>query len=158
MPRITLQTLIAAPLERCFDLSLSVDLHQLSTSSTGEHIVAGVRAGVMNAGETVTWRAKHFGVWQNLTTLISETRRPTYFCDEMLKGAFRSMRHEHHFADQNGKCLMTDYFDFESPMGPLGKLFNALILTNYMTRFLEERNAVIKRVAESEEWKRILPQ
>jgi hypothetical protein len=39
---------------------------------------------------------------------------------------------------------------FEAPSGLLGKLFNAVVLTNYMTRFLEERNAAIKKAAEVE--------
>ena len=32
-----------------------------------------------------------------------------------------------------------------------------LVLHCYMTRFLECRNAVVKRVAESEEWREFLP-
>ena len=36
MSRIELRTLIAAPAERCFDLSLSVELHLDSAASSGE--------------------------------------------------------------------------------------------------------------------------
>ncbi len=156
MPRITLTTFIMAPVERCYNLSLSVDLHQVSTKNTGEKVVAGVMHGVMKQGETVTWRAKHFGVWQHLTTIISEATPSSYFCDEMVKGAFKSIRHEHHFTEQDEGCMMTDYFDYESPFGILGNLFNRLILTSYMTRFLIERNRVIKETAESDAWKHIL--
>src|SRR5690349_11007667 len=106
MPRISLYTEIDAPIERCYKLSPSVDLHQQSTAKTGERVVGGVMSGIMKQGETVTWRAKHFGVWQKLTTKIVETREPTFFSDAMVKGAFRSMYHEHHFEDRNGKCFM----------------------------------------------------
>lgn len=153
MPLIELQTHIAAPIERCFTLSLSVDVHTLSTAHTGEKVVAGVRTGVMQLGEHVTWRARHFGIWQELTSKITEYKYPTYFCDEMQKGAFKSLRHEHHFSTKGNHTLMTDLFVFESPLGILGKLANILILNNYMQNLLIKRNAIIKSIAEGEQWK-----
>jgi len=87
----------------------------------------------------------HFGVKQQLTTKITEMNAPYSFADEMLKGVFRSIRHEHLFEEKEGGITeMIDLFHFESPFGLLGQLFNAVVLTNYMTRFLEERNAAIK--------------
>jgi len=64
MPLIRLETYINAPIERCFDLSLSVDLHRHSVAQTREHPVAGVTSGVMKLGDTVTWEAIHFGIKQ----------------------------------------------------------------------------------------------
>jgi len=55
MSKITLETKINAPIQICYDLSLSVDLHQLSTAKTGEHIVSGVKDGVMKLGGCVIW-------------------------------------------------------------------------------------------------------
>ena len=81
MPTIILETKIKAPAEICYKLSLSVDLHQLSTSKTGEHIVDGVKFGVMKLGEFVTWRAKHFGIWQNLSTKITNAEPNILFKD-----------------------------------------------------------------------------
>ena len=161
MPTILLVTEINAPVERCFDLSRSIDLHTLSTSRTGEKAVAGGTPpgrtrGLINLGETVTWRARHFGIRQTLTSRITEYRRPTYFCDEMVNGAFRSIRHEHHFTEEGNTALMTDVFRFESPLGWLGRLFNYLVLTCYMKRFLLARNRMIKEFAESNQWKEIL--
>jgi hypothetical protein len=43
---------------------------------------------------------------------------------------------------------MTDVFDYVAPLGVLGKLADRLFLERYMRRLLEERNAVIKRMAE----------
>ena len=67
------------------------------------------------------------------------------------------MHHEHIFEEQNGQTLMKDVFVFESPLGIIGKAFNAIFLTNYMKVFLVERNAVIKQIAEGEGWKKLLP-
>jgi len=47
---------------------------------------------------------------------------------------------------------MIDEFNYESPLGFLGKLADLLFLKKYMERFLKERNQVIKEVAESGEW------
>ncbi|MEL7677936.1 hypothetical protein [Elizabethkingia meningoseptica] len=51
---------------------------------------------------------------------------------------------------------MTDIFRYDSPYGLLGKLFNQLILTRYLKKFLQERNQVIKDFAESDQWKQVL--
>jgi ligand-binding SRPBCC domain-containing protein len=156
MPTITLTTHINAPIQICFDLSRSIDLHMISTKETGERVVAGRTTGLIELNERVTWRAKHLGVWQTLTSKITEFSRPYHFVDEMEKGAFKSFRHEHHFQEYEGGTLMKDVFTFESPLGPLGVLFNTLFLIRYMTCFLSERNAVIKEYAESDKSLRLL--
>lgn len=74
---------------------------------------------------------------------------PYFFEDIMLKGAFKSMRHEHHFKNDNGHTIMDDIFEYEAPLGILGKAFDTLILKNYMTKLLVTRNNVIKEVAEN---------
>ena len=152
MSKIILETLINSTPMICYKLSLSVDLHQLSTSKTSEHTVDGVREGIMKLDDSVTWRAKHFGVWQNLTTKITQTKPHEYFVDEMQKGAFKSMRHEHYFKEKDGITMMKDVFNFTSPLGILGIIFNKLILENYMKEFLVERNQLIKEIAESDNW------
>ncbi len=110
----------------------------------------------MKLNDTVTWRAKHFGIYQNLTSKITKYKFPTCFVDEQVKGAFKWIHHQHAFQQTDNGTIMTDIFEFEAPFGILGRLFSKLVLTNYMKRFLEKRNAIIKEYAESEEWKKIL--
>jgi len=40
---------------------------------------------------------------------------------------------------------MRDVVEFESPVGPVGRVVNSLVLTRYMTRLLEQRNAWLAR-------------
>jgi len=148
MPKIELLTEINAPIEKVFDLARSIDLHMESTKQTGEKAIAGKTTGLIELGETVTWRAKHFGIWQTLTSKITAFDRPNYFVDEMVQGAFKSFRHAHHFSRIDNQTLMKDVFVFEAPFGIFGRLFNWLVLIEYMTRLLEERNKVIKEAAE----------
>jgi ligand-binding SRPBCC domain-containing protein len=153
MPIIHLVTAINAPIERCFDLSRNIDVHQISTAKTNEKAIAGVTKGLINKGEQVTWRAKHLGIYQTLTVEIRAMDFPNSFEDKMIKGAFKSMKHLHLFEQKGKQTIMKDIFEFESPMGFLGKLFNKLILTNYMKNILALRNQEIKRIAEGDEWK-----
>lgn len=157
MTTIEVQTVIQAPRARCYQLALSVDLHAISTANTREQLVGGVTSGILQPGDAVTFRARHFGVWLQLTSRITEAHPPAYFCDEMQRGPFRAMRHEHHFVEQAGVTRMRDVFSFASPLGPLGRLVDALVLTNYLRRFLTARGAVIKHYAESEAWREVLP-
>jgi len=148
MSNIELFTHINAPIEKVFDLARSIDLHIQSTKQTGEKVIAGRTTGLIELGETVTWRANHFGIRQNLTSKITDYKYPDYFVDEMLSGAFKSIRHEHHFSWVDNHTVMKDIFVFESPLGILGRLFNWLVLKKYMTSLLVERNRVIRETAE----------
>ncbi len=145
-------TLILAPIERCFDLARSIDLHVQSAAGTGERAVAGVTSGLIGMGEQMTWRAKHLGVWQEFTSKITAFERPHYFQDAMVQGAFRSFRHDHSFESiEATKTLMRDVLIFSAPFPVLGQMAE-IFLRPYLASFLRERNSLLKRVAESEEW------
>ena len=149
MPIIQLETLINAPIERCFDLSRDIELHMQSTGQTREIAIAGVTKGLINLGEEVTWEATHFGVRQRLTTRITEFNQPSHFRDSQVKGAFQRFDHDHYFCTTvEGKTLMRDVFDYTAPLGWLGILADRLFLRAYMRAFLVKRNSLIKNVAE----------
>ena len=156
MPKIHLTSFITAPVERVFDLSRSINLHQISTASTNEKAIDGVITGLINKNETVTWQARHLFKTRQFTSKITEMQSPVSFTDEMVKGDFTSFYHEHHFkAAQNG-TIMIDLVNFETPYGILGKIANRLFLTSYIEKLLTKRNEVIKEYAETQKWKAIL--
>jgi ligand-binding SRPBCC domain-containing protein len=160
MQTLHLQTNIAAPLERCFFLSLSIDLHKASTIKTHEEAIAGVTTGIIGPNQTVTWRARHFGLMLTHATLISEYIQPTHFQDIMTKGAFKTFVHDHDFeALPDGTTLMRDTLRFSAPLGPFGYIAETLVLRRYLSGFLQRRNDLIKQVAESPiaTWQQFLP-
>jgi len=157
MASIHLTTLIAAPVDRVFDLSRSVNLHKVSTAHTHERIVDGIMNGLMNEGESVTWQAKHLYKERKFTSRITALQRPHHFTDEMIKGDFKSFRHEHHFKQIENGTIMIDLLEFESPYGIIGKLFNHFYLKNYLEQLLLTRNEVIREYAETKKWVSILP-
>ena len=156
MVTLCLETSINSPIERVFDLARSIDLHTCSTAKTGERAIAGITSGLIGLNEEVTWRAKHFGVWQSLTVKIIAYDRPFHFADEMLRGTFKRMRHGHYFESTKTGTLMRDEFSFEAPLGILGRMVEVVILKNYMRRFLVARNQVLKSTAESNDWARYI--
>ncbi|SDS21891.1 SRPBCC family protein [Opitutus sp. GAS368] len=156
MAVIHLETAIDAPRERVFDLARSIDVHQDSMEGTDERAVAGVTSGLIGLGQEVTWEARHLGVTQRLRVKITQFDRPRHFQDVMLRGTFGRMKHDHIFEDRQGKTMMIDRFDFRSPLGWLGSIFDRLFLTAYMHRLLVKRNAVLKQASESDSWKKYL--
>ncbi len=159
MAKLEQVTVIRAPIERCFDLARSVEVHLAGNVHSGESAVAtaGVTSGLIDLGQRVTWRAKHFGVWQKLTSEITAMDRPAYFQDTMIRGAFRRMDHDHYFRRlSSDETEMKDVFRFEAPWGILGRVAEFAVLRRYMRALLYERNAVIREIAESTEWPRYL--
>ena len=144
MPIVTIETLLPAPLERCFDASRDLDLHVTSMKETAEKAVAGRTSGLIELGEQVTWEARHFGVWQRFTSKITAFDRPAYFQDSMVKGAFHSFVHDHYFEPVDEGTKMTDVLTFASPLGFIGAIVDRLILAAYLRRMLIVRNEVLK--------------
>lgn len=148
MITIDLETTIAAPIELVFDLARDIDLHARSMADSRERAVAGRMSGRIERGETVTWRARHFGLWWTLVSRITVVEAPSRFVDEQERGPFRWFRHEHRFASVDGGTRMTDHWQHVSPMGPLGRLVDRLVLGRYMRDLLVSRNAVLKAETE----------
>lgn len=141
MPFIRLETNLPSTRGAAFDLSLSVDAHTSSMSESGERAIAGVTSGGMALGDTVTWRARHFGLPFTMTSRISAHEAPDRFVDEQVAGPFAVWRHEHLFESTADGVLMIDIVEFASPAGRLGRMVDRLVLTRYMTHLLEQRNA-----------------
>ncbi|WP_326099807.1 SRPBCC family protein [Paenibacillus pabuli] len=141
---------IHAPIERCFDYARDMDIHTRTVwKHTREQAVAGVTTGRIGEGDTVTFEARHFGIRQKLTSRIIEYNRPYLFVDQMERGAFKSMRHEHSFTriDEQMTC-MRDTLRFEAPLGVLGWVAERAFLKRYMLAFLKSRNLKLKALLE----------
>jgi ligand-binding SRPBCC domain-containing protein len=146
-------TLVNAPLERCFRLALSVDLQ---AAATRQIAVDGITNRLIGPGETVTWQARHFGWKFTHQSLIDVWRPYSYFRDVMVSGSFRAFEHEHYFDVMNDGTRLRNELRFAAPMGSLGRLYEKLLLRRKMIGLLQQRNAFLKRVAESDEWHQYL--
>lgn len=150
MTTIRLITKIMAPKERVFNAARDISLHSKSASQTKEKAIAGRTSGLIEKGETVTWRGKHFGLWLKHTSHIPEMEKSSFFVDEMTKGKFKSFRHEHYFRESDEITVMIDFLQYETPFGSIGRLFDRMLLKRHLTRFLQTRNAFLKSHAEQQ--------
>ena len=158
MSYIHVTTFIAAPVERVFNLSRNIKLHQHSMTAYGEEAIQQPDGQLINLGETVTWKAKHLFRERFLKVKITAMQAPWSFIDEQVQGDFRSMKHEHFFKQVQNGTIMIDQFHYTLRYGRLGNFVNAIYLKKYMQRLLEERNGMIRLVAEGNDWKKYLEQ
>jgi ligand-binding SRPBCC domain-containing protein len=145
----TVVTTSPHPAQRLFDLSLSIDEHLESLAGSGERAIGGVTSGRIGLGETVTWRARHVGIWFTMTVRITEYDEPRRFVDEQVSGPFRLFRHVHEYgepaergvgggAGSHGTTVMTDTITVASPV--FGRLAERWVLVPYLRRLIRTRN------------------
>lgn len=124
--------------QRLFDISLDIDAHVSSMQKSGERAIAGTTAGTIGLGETVTWRARHFGVWFTMTSQITAVESPTRFVDQQVRGPFTTFVHEHRFESVGDGCRMTDTITVGSPI--FRRLAERTVLVPYLRRLIIARN------------------
>lgn len=150
MTTLHLTTRIKAPCHIVFDIARNIDIHQQSATNTKEKAIAGKTSGLIELGETVTWKGKHFGFYIKHQSIISKMKYPSLFVDEQLKGHFKTFKHTHLFEEQNGVTIMQDILEYETPYGIFGKLFDKLFLKKHLKNFLIHRNTILKKISEKE--------
>ena len=148
MTTIYLITEIKAPIETVFNNSRNITVHIETASKTNEKAIAGITSGLIELNETVTWQGKHFGLKLQHQSKITQMQFPNNFTDEMVKGCFKSFKHEHTFTSKNGITIMEDKLMYATPFGIFGKLFDKIVLKKYLTNFLLERNKSLKKLSE----------
>ena len=150
MPSIEIETRIAAPIERVFDLSRDVGAHAESSAFTGERVVEpGRTSGLLELGDLLTFEGRHLGVRQRITVRVTEMEPPRRYVDEGVGGALRELRHIHEFSEiDGGATVMRDVITWRSPFGILGRAADALFVARHMRWFVTEKQARLKRMAE----------
>jgi ligand-binding SRPBCC domain-containing protein len=139
---IVVETLIHAPREVVFDLSRDVDAHMRSASFSRERAIPpGRTSGLLEAGDSVTFEGKHFGIRQSFTVHITEMERPMRYVDEATHRAFRRLRHVHEFEEVSGGTWMRDTLEFESRFGILAGWF--------LRRFVTRKQNALKKMCEA---------
>jgi ligand-binding SRPBCC domain-containing protein len=138
-----LVTTLAVPPSVAFDAARDIGLHLRSMSGSDERAVAGIRSGLIEDGETVTWDARHFGIRMRMTSRVTEFAAPDRFVDEQIAGPFASFRHEHLFESVAIGTRMVDRVEFAAPFGLLGSVVERIVLRRYLMRLISDRNAAV---------------
>jgi ligand-binding SRPBCC domain-containing protein len=149
MNTIQLITLIDAPVETCFRLSLSIDLELKAAEAHCIRAVSGVTSGVIGAGQRVGWKTKQFGITVSHVSEITGFQPPLFFQDSMVQGMFKSFQHDHCFKPMGtNKTEMRDLLRFSVPFWLMGILSERLIMRPRLVHLLLQRNRLIKETAE----------
>ena len=144
---------LAAPIERCFLLSTHIDTVRETLALKP---VAGRTSGHVVLGDRVTWRGWKFFLPQVHHTLITGYTPPTFFQDTQEKGRFAFFQHDHHLSATPDGTLLEDEVRFTLPFGPAGRLVARLILIPHIRGLLRQRFALLKRLAETDAWRKVL--
>lgn len=146
MQHFEIVTAVAAPPDQVFAVCLDVEAHTRSMADSSERAVGGKTRGELALGDTVTFRARHLGLNWRLKARITAYDRPRCFVDEQESGPFKRWRHAHHFEpDGAGGTIMRDVIDFASPLGPVGRIVDRLLLSRYMPHLIRVRNSYLAR-------------
>lgn len=146
MGKIVVETVIEVPVEVCFDLARDVSKHAESAAFSGERLVPpGRMSGLLELGDLIAFEGRHFGIRQMFVARIVEMLPPRRFVDEMVRGVFRWLRHEHEFHVHARGTLMRDVVEWRAP---LGSLADGLFLARHMRTFVETKQRNLKRIAE----------
>ncbi len=142
--------LVQAPIERCFALSTNIAIVRKELQMDP---VAGRTAGCVRGGDTVRWEGWKFGLPQFHVSLIAEYDPPLYFQDRMLEGRFATFAHDHRFREVEGGVLLEDELRFTMPLGWAGRAVGQVVMVPHIRRLMRERFAMLKGIAESEQWR-----
>lgn len=156
MPTIHLTSFVAAPQDIVFDLHRNIGLHKVSMEHFKEEVVAGVRSGLINKDETVTWKGKHLFKTRYFTSKITEMKPFETFTDKMVKGDFKFFEHQHFFKPVDNGTIVIDIIKYETPYGFIGEIVNKIYLHPYLEKLISHRNEVIRQYAETDKWRALL--
>jgi ligand-binding SRPBCC domain-containing protein len=113
--------------------------------------------GLAAPDDRLLWHGWKFGLPQMHETEITAYDRPSFFQDSMRRGRFKRYQHEHSFAEIDGHTLLHDKIRFSLPLGLVGDVVAKNLIVPYIARLLHAHLQVLKKVAETEEWRKYLP-
>lgn len=148
MPLIEHKQFIKAPIEVCFDLARDLGVHTQTAFQTKGRVVGGVKQGLLEEGDCVTWEFTLFGIKQRVTSRVIFMEKPHSFVEKMVKGPFKSFIYIHQFMEEEEGTTMIDHFQYTLRFIPIGNLMDRLLLAKRMEHFIVTRATELKKIAE----------
>lgn len=149
---------IMAPIERVFLLSTSLALVERELKMRPVAKGGATRTeGLVVGGDRIRWEGWQLGLPQHHVSLISAYEPNRFFQDKMIAGRFKSFAHDHEFTEIGGQVLLKDTVRFAMPLGVAGRLVGKYVMIPHIRGLLVRRFQMLKRIAESEEWRQFVP-
>ncbi|MFT5328822.1 MAG: ligand-binding SRPBCC domain-containing protein [Planctomycetaceae bacterium] len=147
---------IRAPIERCFDIARSVDVHKDTSTLIRGRAIAGKRTGLSDLGDETTWSARFFGLRFKIRTRVTRMVKSQYFCERRVSGLIERFEHDYHFTENEGSTRMEDVFSISLPLGLLGQGLLQLVLRPKLERVQMHRLQAIQQICEGDKWRQYL--
>lgn len=96
------------------------------------------------AGQLIRYKVNILpGISTNWVTEITHVNEPFYFVDEQRFGPYSLWHHQHHFRQVDDGVEMIDEVNYAIPLGPLGRLANALFVAKKVNAIFDHRYAIL---------------
>ncbi len=158
MNKIEFNTHIKAPIERCFDLSRSIDFHKISLSPVvKEESVAGCTTGLIGQNQHALMQSNCWGYHFSTELKIVKFNPPYFLSYEITDSNFESAIHDYYFYDIGDETVMVNHFYYKLKLGLMGEIANLLFLEKYLNKTISKRNDLLREYAETSKWQGVLP-
>ncbi len=98
----------------------------------------------MYPGQIITYIVKPLlGIPLRWATEITQVKDNEFFIDEQRFGPYAFWHHQHWFEEKDGGVLMKDIVHYGLPLGPLGRLANALFVNKQLQGIFSYRKQVV---------------
>lgn len=156
MHTIHLTSFVAQSAEVVFDLARHVGLQRDAMSDFRQEAVAGTRFGLLEEGETITWRTRHFTRDRLIRLRVLELVPSDRIILEQAMGPFQSyQQHRYVKSCENGSFLIY-LVHYEWKQGKLGQIADRLFLHRYLEKLFTIHMDAIRSAAEGNRWKTYL--
>jgi len=119
------------------------NLNEITPKSMSFEIISGV-AKPMYPGMIIRYKIAPFlGIKMNWVTEISQVMQNKLFVDEQRFGPYKLWHHQHHFKEVKGGVEMKDLLHYAIPLGPIGRIANAVYVENQIDHIFEYRKVKI---------------
>lgn len=96
----------------------------------------------MQAGTSMEYRIRLGPLPQRWRTVIVEYEPGRRFVDVQARGPYRWWRHEHTFAEHDGRTVMRDRIEYQLPLGPLGRLAQPVVARQLAAIFAHRERVI----------------
>ena len=102
--------------------------------------------GVINAGTTIDYTLRWFGIRYRWRTLIECWEPGVKFVDTQIRGPYILWHHTHTFTPRAGGVEMTDRVRYRLPFGPFGMLGHAVIVRRQLDEIFDWRREKVSEI------------
>ncbi len=139
----TLETkqFINSDLDSVWDfMSSPKNLAALTPEHMGFEVLSKFEETKMYPGQIIEYYVSPlFNIKLRWVTEITHVKDKEYFVDEQRFGPYAFWHHQHFLKEVSGGVLMSDIVNYKLPLGPLGKIANALFVKHQLQQIFDYR-------------------